>query len=482
MKRSYDAIVVGGGLGGLTAGAKLVREGMSVLLIEQHSQPGGCATTFQRGDYTLEVGLHEMDGPGDRDMKRRIFNELGVTDAVEFLKVPEFYRFLHGETDITLPHEADLAAGVLKEHFPGEESGIDAYFNQLLNQKRRKPGEESAPDISVGEFLDSITGNDELKLLLLGNLGYFHDDPYSLSLAYYTIAQGSYYTNGASFIKGGSQQFSDHLAGYIATNGGEVLLNHMATGFITGDSGVEGVTCRKRGRNNESELSFTAGTIVLNISPESVAGWLPGGYSAAIGAEAGKHEPGASLLTVYYGFKGKLSDIGNRHYSTFIFDDSVRNQSDIAPNNRAPFERRSFTFVDYGQVDSGLAPEGKSVGAICCIDYLVEWKNLSKEEYRSKKREVADIFTARMESILPGFGDMTDYCDVGTPLTVERYIMTPGAAVYGFAQLPGRQPFDTGVLPGNIHLASAWGRTGGGFSGAIYGGYLCAMNIIRAAR
>ena len=72
----YDVIIIGAGLGGLTAGAKLAREGRKVLLIEQHSQPGGCATTFKRGDFTLEVGLHEMDGPSPRDMKSRIFSEL----------------------------------------------------------------------------------------------------------------------------------------------------------------------------------------------------------------------------------------------------------------------------------------------------------------------------------------------------------------------------------------------------------------------
>jgi phytoene dehydrogenase-like protein len=44
----YDVIIIGAGLGGLTAGAKLAREGKKVIVIEQHSQPGGCATTFKR--------------------------------------------------------------------------------------------------------------------------------------------------------------------------------------------------------------------------------------------------------------------------------------------------------------------------------------------------------------------------------------------------------------------------------------------------
>ena len=37
----YDVIIIGAGLGGLTAGAKLTKEGLRVLLLEQHDRPGG---------------------------------------------------------------------------------------------------------------------------------------------------------------------------------------------------------------------------------------------------------------------------------------------------------------------------------------------------------------------------------------------------------------------------------------------------------
>ncbi len=66
---TYDAIIIGAGLGGLIAGAKLSKGGKKVLLIEQHSVPGGCATSFKRGDFTMEVGLHEMDGLHKKDLK-----------------------------------------------------------------------------------------------------------------------------------------------------------------------------------------------------------------------------------------------------------------------------------------------------------------------------------------------------------------------------------------------------------------------------
>ncbi len=474
----YDVIVIGAGLGGLTAGAKLAREGMKVLVLEQHSQPGGCATTFRRGDFTLEVGLHEMDGPGGRDMKNRIFSELDVTGNVEFLHVPEFCRFIRGDLAVTIPHDPQLAAARLTEMFPEEKEGIAKYFDQLLSPKKRPAG-ETEPDKSLGSFLDSIIGNDDLKLILLGNLGYFHDDPYSLSLAYYSVAEGSYYTNGASFIKGGSQKLSDHLAGYIRSHGGEVMLNRLVTGVTVQEGRATGVTFRKRGGKSLDTEEVTADEIVANCSIPALAEMLPPEQGDQLRGEFSGLNTGASLLTVYFGFDRPLKELGHSYYSMFIYDRSVKSQADIAANNRDDFSRRSFTFVDYGQVDSGLAPEGKSVGAICCIDYLEDWANLSREEYKLKKEYVAQTFIDRLGEVIPGIRDVIGYYEVGTPVTVKRYTLNPGGAVYGFAQNPGRKVLDSFAPVENLHFASAWGRTGGGFSGAICGGYLSAFNLLR---
>lgn len=474
----YDVIVIGAGLGGLTAGAKLAREGMKVLVLEQHSQPGGCATTFKRGAFTLEVGLHEMDGPGSRDMKNRIFSELDVTGNVEFIHVPEFYRFIRGDLAVTIPHDPQLAAARLTEMFPEEKEGIAKYFDQLLSPRKRPAGEPE-PDKSVGDFLDSVIGSNDLKLVLLGNLGYFHDDPYSLSLAYYSVAEGSYYTNGASFIKGGSQKLSDHLADYIRSHGGEVMLNRLVTGVTVEDGRATGVIFRKRSGTSQNLEEATADEIVANCSIPALADMLPPEHGNLLRGEYSGLNTGASLLTVYFGFDRPLKELGHDYYSTFIYDRSVKSQSDIAANNRDDFSRRSFTFVDYGQVDSVLAPEGKSVGAICCIDYLEDWENLSREEYKSKKEHVAQTFIERLAEVIPGIRDVISYYEVGTPVTVKRYTLNPGGAVYGFAQNPGRKVLDSFAPVENLHFASAWGRTGGGFSGAICGGYLSAFNLLR---
>lgn len=474
----YDIIIIGAGLGGLTAGAKLAKEGRKVLLIEQHSQPGGCATTFKRGGFTLEVGLHEMDGPSERDMKSRIFNDLDVFNNVEFIRIPEFYRFINGRYDITIPHEPQIAIERLSLSFPDEVSGIRAYFEQIAVQKK-KSIQNQDQDISLGNFLDSIIHNDDLKLILLGNLGYFHDDPYSLSLAYYSVAQGSYYAYGASFIKGGSQKLSDYLKEYIGQHNGKVLLKHIATSLEMKGNRVAGVSFKEvKGASSEIFTAYSD-EIIANASMPAVAELLPEDYGSKLRNIFREQRPGASLLTIYLGFKNSLKKIGHNNYSTFIFDNSVHSQADILSNNRGDFDRRSFTFIDYGQIDSGLAPRGKSVGAVCCIDYLNGWDHLTHEQYKSRKEAVAKIFIARLEKLIPGINDEIEYFEVATPATVKRYTLNPEGAVYGFAQVPNKSSVDSHSLIDNLHFASAWGKTGGGFSGAIYSGYLCAFNILR---
>jgi all-trans-retinol 13,14-reductase len=210
-----------------------------------------------------------------------------------------------------------------------------------------------------------------------------------------------------------------------------------------------------------------------------VADILPEEYGNGLKNAIQDQELGASLLTLYLGFKKPIKELGYKYYSTFVYDPSVKSPKDILDNNRDDFTARNFTFIDYGQVDSGLAPSGKSVGTLCCIDYLKDWEGLERKAYLAKKERVASVLIERLEKLIPGAGNAIEYYEVGTPHTCKRYTLNPGGAVYGFAQNPSRKAIDTSTLPDNLHFASAWGKTGGGFSGAIYGGYLCAMGILR---
>ncbi len=95
--KKYDAVVIGAGNGGLTAAVRLAQSGAKTLLVEKHNLPGGFATSFRRGRFEFEASLHELNdfGPPDNAGDLRVlFDELGVTDKIEWTEIPDAYRVI----------------------------------------------------------------------------------------------------------------------------------------------------------------------------------------------------------------------------------------------------------------------------------------------------------------------------------------------------------------------------------------------------
>ncbi|PID61518.1 MAG: hypothetical protein CSB44_06910 [Gammaproteobacteria bacterium] len=497
--KEHDVIIIGAGLGGLTAGARLAKEGKRVCLIEQHYIPGGCATTFRRNDFTMEVGLHSIDGLDEDDMKAEIFEELGVFDHVEFVSIPEFYRFIHGKTDIVVPDNREQAIRVLSEHFPHERKNIRKFFRKIFALRRevhRLPADRWRmlallpvfpflfPNLlfgsrrNLGDFLDRTIKDEELKLILQANLPYYHDDPYSMSLVYFSVAQASFFSGGGHFIKGGSGQLSNHLASVITDNGGEILLGHKVERIIIEDNRATGVEYGKAHDEDGSTDRRFADTIIANAAIPNVLAMLPPKQQGQIAEKAGKLQISCSILSVYLGFGSDIRKLGSRNHSTFVFSENTRQLRDIGPGSNLD----RFVFVDYSQIDSGLAPKGKSFAVISVVDYMKNWDDLSDADYKAKKEEIASVLIRKLEETFPGIGNEIECLEVATPRTIRRYTLNPEGTAYGYAQTP--QQAGMNRLPNkspisNLYFASAWANPGGGFTGAILGGWFCANEILR---
>ncbi|MBI5814640.1 MAG: NAD(P)/FAD-dependent oxidoreductase [Nitrospinae bacterium] len=504
----YDAIVIGGGLGGLTAGARLAKAGLKVLLLEQNSTVGGCAATFKRKGFLMEAGLHEMDGLGEDDIKLKIFKEIGIWDKMKFVRVPEFYRLVSPHGDFVMPDNAAEAERLLIEKFPSEREGIRKFFRVMMNMTKWMGMMPTQPlkfmlvfpfifpfmlyhvfrfkNKNVGDFVDSLTKDEWLKLILLANSGYYHDDPYELGMIYFCVAQGSYFTGGGHFIKGGSKELAEAMAEVITGNGGEVLTRHEATRIVVENGKATGVRYRKVSKTHQDaqeEIWATADHVVVNAPLPVVLNELMPGVADRKFTEkiAGMSLPG-SAFSVYIGFRRPVKELGNRHYSTFVQGAAINTIRDFAADAKsADFATKSYVFVDYSQLDSALAPDGKGFGAIVAGDNFANWKNLSHEEYSRKKRECAETLIERLDKLVPGAKNGIEYYEAATPVTIKRFTRNPEGVFYGFAQTVGQGMMDRPMaVPGvsNVHVASAWGMPGGGFSGAIFGGYFASARIL----
>lgn len=505
-QHKFNAIVVGGGLGGLTAGATLAKFGKKVLVLEQHYIPGGCATNFKRKDIVMEVGLHEMNGLHDKDIKVKIFELLDVNKFIQFVQVPELFHVVSSESSFTFPHGTSLAQQALTDKFPHEKKGIEAFFtlmNNIVDEVSRMPQERwklmliyplipllypnifRAIKANCGDWLDKHVTDEKVKLMLTANILYYSDDPYNHSLLHFAVAQAGYIRGGGHYIKGGSQKLSDYLSHYIQRHGGQVMVGKKVERILVEQGKAIGVQFADAFNDKIEPVTIHADAVVVNAAIPLAAQMLPEPYRHKLEKRISKLEASCSIISIYLAFDADLKQFGVKHYSTFVLGDQVNKLKDIKPNNQGDWSKKCFVFVDYSQIDSGLAPVGKSFGVICAADYLSSWEGLDDLSYKRMKEMVAQLFFKRLDKQFPGIvKHIVDY-EVGTAKTIERYTRNPKGTPYGYAQSPsqsGLARIASKSFIKNMFFASAWSFPGGGFTGSITGGYSAALDMNKSIR
>ena len=500
----YDVIIIGSGLGGLTAGAALAKKGKKVLVLEQHFTIGGCATTYKRQGITYEVGLHEMDwGTPDHDMKHFIFKKLGILNKLPLVKLPQVWRIKTESEQVTIVEGRENVIEELSRMFPEEKRGLKRYMRAMKHSSKlagRMPADMNLfrffcfpithlpfviADIvrrkeRVGQRMDKYIQSSKLKNILNINSAYYTNNPYDLSWSYYSCAQYNYY-HSAVFVKGGSQVLSDTLGEVITSNGGELRTLCDVNSITLEGNKATGVTYYDK--RKKEHVTLQAKRIIANTDPANLFGsMVPKELQEP---HIDKLKPATSLYTVYITFKEAPSKHYHLAYSNFIVEEKDLNQNPkvlwASMNNRA-VQERPFVFVDYSTIDSGLVPEGdcRSFGVLTSITQLDEWDSLDPETYSNKKEELAQALFGKLEKHYPGISELIERYEVSTPKTIQRYIRTRNGTAYGFENkdymMLGRTPKKSKTIK-NLYYSGAWTNPGGGFTGAIVSGYQTALEM-----
>jgi len=127
MAHDYDVIVIGGGLGGLTAAALVAQSGRKTLLVERNHDVGGAASTYKVGNLVVEAALHQTPDPRNPiDPKHRVITRLGVLEDVDWIPTGTVYEVRGGPVGepFVLPKGFAQARSALVERFPSARAGI----------------------------------------------------------------------------------------------------------------------------------------------------------------------------------------------------------------------------------------------------------------------------------------------------------------------------------------------------------------------
>lgn len=343
MSRSFDAITIGSGLGGLTAAALLARAGHEVLVLERNQNFGGAATVYRHGQLAIEASLHEIDGLDASDPKLPILRALGIDRDLPFVDVGALHEVRSPlfERPFVMPHGLEAASAAAKAQFPAHAKGIAQYFERIdavrqavalmsEHQDDRDWWLWNAPTLpwrlwplirdrhaTLSEVLTRLFGDSEaIKLALASNLSYYTDDPDTMPFIQFAIPQASYLVGGGHYVRGGSQALSDRLIAIIRDAGGAVEAGREVETILVDGARARGV--RHRATRADDVREELAPILLGNAAPSVLASMLPQDKRAAFLSRYEDRQPSISLWSIAIGLSRPSDDFGVRHYSTSV--------------------------------------------------------------------------------------------------------------------------------------------------------------------
>jgi all-trans-retinol 13,14-reductase len=510
MPQSFDAIVIGSGIGGLSAAAALAGHGKRVLVLERLSNFGGAATVYRHGSLTMEASLHETDG--DTVMNPHgPFPRLGLTGAVEPIETEIFYEARGGALPdvIRVPHGLAHAREALIAALPGSKAGLERYFTKLEHLYRTLHDLEEigsrGPSVLIGllfsgrlfeligearrtvqERFDAVFGSDEAAKFALGApLGYFDDDPAKLSLLLYAGVWSRYVESGSYYFKGGSRALTLALLKKVKEAGGEARHNCTVQQILLDAAGrAAGIRYEdKAGESHEAQAPLVFG----GAAPAALSDMLPETVRVEFDAGFARYEPSISLFNVSLGLTRPAADFGVTAYSTFLYPDDMQRFADYPhaaavfgtePGGRVP----PYVVADYGRLDAQLRRDGDLyLVSLCGGDRLEWWKDLDEAGELDRRKRWIDILIADVNRRYPGFAGAVAQAEIATARTMKNRLGTPEGEVYGFRPTPSRlfRRLPSAATPvEGLWLASAY-TVGGGYAGAMQGGLMAADAALR---
>ncbi|MBN1921156.1 MAG: FAD-dependent oxidoreductase [Anaerolineae bacterium] len=468
MEKEFDVIVIGAGISGLTAAALLAKRGLSVAVLERNIQPGGSCSAFRRNGFTFDLGAAMLFGFGERGYNPHRFVMNEIEEALDVYCHEAMYRLHFGDHKVIFWPEKEHFFAELHRLFPNSIGDLEQLYRHLeelydaiitSNSAFLSPTETPQRELLANLLKHPLSQFRLLRLLRKSAKDLMHrwvKDPaicrffnkLTSTYTYTTIDETPALLVATMFVEnhvgrsyypaGSPMMLAAKLEKAIEKFGGVMRYEETVTRILVADGRASGVETASGNRIMARDIIFsgTVWNLYRQLLPREI---MPKGLLEKVEALIPTF-PSSVLVGVV---DASAVPPDAHPVEMFVGNPDAIDESDV-------------TLYLSSIEDPSLTQPGAHVFMLVGPS-ATPWPSPWSEDYQSRTyREMKDAETERMlalvERYFPGFRTGVHFSELGSPATVERYLLKNWGAVAGPKQCMGqellhRQPATT-FLPG----------------------------------
>ena len=507
LQATYDTIIIGSGMGGLSTAAILSKEGQKVLVLERHYTAGGFTHIFKRKGYEWDVGIHYIgEVQRENSVLKKLFNY--VTESqLKWADMGNVYdRIIIGDERFDLVKGVKNFKKQMISYFPEEEQAINTYvdlvfksvktsknyyiskaispfLNTLIGSFLKKPFYKFS-DKTTDDVLRSLTQNETLIKVLTGQYGDYGLPPKQSSFSMHASVARHYF-DGGSFPVGGSSQIVKTIDPVIEAAGGTILVSAEVEQVIVENNTAVGVRMKDGKIIQAKNIVSNAGimTTYNKLLPSETV------KKHHLKAQLQKVKPSVAHASLYIGLEGSPEELQLPKTNYWIYPE--KGDHDTCVENylndlSQPFPVVYLSFPSAKDPDwSNRYPGKSSIDIITLLPYepFEKWSDTSwkkrGDDYEAIKEEFAQRLLKELYKQLPQVEGKISYYEISTPLTTQHFVNYEKGEVYGLDHSPSRfrQAFLKPRTPIKNFYLTGQDIVTAGVGGALFSGVLTSMVI-----
>ncbi|XP_036429271.1 inactive all-trans-retinol 13,14-reductase-like [Colossoma macropomum] len=521
--QNLDAIVIGSGIGGMTAAATMAKLGKRVLVLEQHDQAGGCCHTFTEKGFEFDVGLHYIGQLHETSLFKVVMDQI-TEGQLQFVELDKHFDTVIIDTGeeqrkYTMYSGKTEMEEHLKKQFPKDVKAVEEIFKIMKMSARKTPFlaslklvpqwlalfllKSGIADLYSSIFrligtnatavVGSLTSNKDLQMMF--SYLFYGVQPNDASSVINALLL-HHYKRGAYYPKGGASEIPFHITKVIQKYGGNVLVRAPVTRILVDGKGAAyGVSVKK----GQEEVEVRAPIIISNCGVfNTFKRLLPPEIQAKpeIQKRLDMMKPGRGSLLVFSGFDATAEELGINSTNLWLFKDNdmdaIMDEFYNLEKDEAP-EKVPLMFITFPSAKdptSKIRHPGKTCMTILTMvnyEWFEEWKDTTVkkrgDDYMDYKMRFAKHLFDWACMYFPKLREKLVYQDVATPLTNMHYLGAYRGATYAaehnldrfHIEVMAKNRCDTPVK--NLFI-SGQDVFSCGIVGAVHGGLLCASTAL----